>query len=295
MPIKALTDPTECQAVYQQLCDHRSWYDNWDIRWTFNQAQQAGGFPLHFITFEIESEPVSLLPLQYNVERKRLEFFGGRFFEANHAYGLAETHAALFRAIDQTTFIDSLIEYPAELADQMKPSEAGPKYTLDLTQFNSKEEFLGLFDNKFRKNRNYEFRKLEQRGITKTLGSNDDVALMIEMNLDRFGAESSYHHPGWRKGFLEMVQLPYDWQVLRYELGGELIGVQVSTLYEQTYMYHNMGGRIFQYPGLGWYMILQNIFHAKELGATIFDSGTGDLGWKKDWHHQPTAQFTYSA
>jgi len=288
--IEVHTDISVCQELYMQLSDHRSWFDNWDLRWVYNQAYDSN--PLHFLTYSEDEIVKALLPLQFNKEKQVLEFFGGRFFELNHGFGVTNLVAQLFISIQQPAFIDGLAEPPAEVLPYMFPSEAGPKYVLNLTDFSTEEEFLAKFSSGFRKNRRREFRNLDELNITIVRGDSSDAQTMIEFNMERFGEESSYHNRSWREGFLNMVKLPYDWHIRKFMIGDEVIGIQVANLDGSIYISHNKGSKIRNYIGLGWYMTLKNIMYAKSLGATHIESGTGDMGWKIDWHHTPIAQYT---
>ncbi|MDO8424775.1 MAG: hypothetical protein Q7S70_02430, partial [bacterium] len=70
---KIIKDLSRAKEIWDQLSPKETIWDEWDFRYCFYKYYN---FELFFYTGYLKGELVGVLPLQYNPEKKALEFFG---------------------------------------------------------------------------------------------------------------------------------------------------------------------------------------------------------------------------
>ena len=80
LSFKVIKDLSQAKAIWQQLSPQKTLWDDWDFSYCFYKYYN---WELFFYTGYLDGQIVGVLPLQYNPEKKFLEFFGGNYMEEN--------------------------------------------------------------------------------------------------------------------------------------------------------------------------------------------------------------------
>jgi cell division protein FtsI/penicillin-binding protein 2 len=83
LSFKVIKDIEEAKKWWEYFTPHQVIFDEWEFRYCF---YKYFNYDLHFYLGFIKDEPIGLLPLQYDPERKYLEFFGGPPMDDNDVF-----------------------------------------------------------------------------------------------------------------------------------------------------------------------------------------------------------------
>lgn len=276
----------EAERVWNLLSPHKAIDDEWNFRYSFFKHLP---YKLHFITSYKNSQPSSLLPLQINSgdgllppyateAEPFLEFFGGDDTDDNKILG-ENTNLK-----DLTLFL----RLPAHLApldpNFEKLTETEPyekKYYLNLEKYTSHEDFLrDRWGKESRKKLMQQIRRLYKDHSIQILENNyEDINLLADLNIKRFGKDSSFSFP-YRKEIFKDLTRYYGVVMLTIIVDGKKEAVSYGINYKNVYTGMNAGvnGDISDLPK---FLIMLQINKAIELGCTVYDAGKGDSGWKE--------------
>jgi len=283
MEIKTIDKLTEAEQIWKKFVISESWYDQWELRNLFYKIKDIG--QIKFFVATEKSKPVGLLPLQISKIDQKIEFFGGRFFEDNRVWAKDDlARKFLYQNLQGKILLDSILPVDQDLDSRIIPGD--PKFVLPIRQYQKIEDYLQIFSNKRRGNLRRVFKKLAESNLEVKEGKIEDLELLFRLNIKRFGKESIFNDRLHTECFRQMVKIDNNWQILTFKLQGKIEAVSLGALFNQTYLYHNAGTNISDYPNLGNVVIYHNIKRAIELGASSFDAGSEDLGWKSRWHLQ---------
>lgn len=284
MQIQTITDLNTAEKLWNQFVISDNWYNQWELRKLFHQTLNIST-PLFYVAAK-NNQPVGILPLQISNEEKKIEFFGGGFFEGNQAWAKDDqVKSLLYQSVKGNIAFDSIELKDKELDPRIEKGDE--KFFLPIINYKNIDDYLQLFSSKRRSNLRRAFKKLAENKLTIESGTVDDLDILFQLNIKRFGEESVFTNPKRIEAFQEMTKLSNQWEIFTFKLNNKIEAVSLSTLYKDTYLYHNAGTNLSDYPNLGSLVIYHNIKKAIELGAKYFDAGSEDLGWKSRWHLQP--------
>lgn len=281
MQIKIIENLGEAEKLWKLFVSPDSWYNQWDLRKLFYEIKEIGQIRFYLATDG--NQPIGLLPLQISKVDQKIEFFGGRFFEDNQVWAKDEsTRKFLYKNVGGKIFLDSILPVDQDLDSRITLGD--PKFVLPVHEHQTIEDYLQIFSKKRRGNLRRIFKKLAESDLQISYGKPANLELLFQLNIKRFGEESIFNDLKHASCFQEMIKLNNNWQITVFKLHGKIEAVSLGALYNKTYIYHNAGTNITDYPNLGNVVIYHNIKKAIDLGADNFDAGSEDLGWKSRWH-----------
>jgi len=285
---KVITDITEAEKAWESISPKKRITDEWLFRYEYYKYYN---FPIKFFAAYDQEKIVGLLPLQFNTEKKYLEFFGGSYMEDNQIYlikGNEEVKQELIKHID----VHAVLEWMAEPMNTGIQEKIINKYELDLTGLNSIDDYLSKhWSSKARSNIKAQIKKIEALGLKIEYDNPSDFKNLVRMNKERFGKESSFYFPN-RVEYLESVIKKFDSHFISIYINGKLESVGLSFLYKDTYIGLNSGTNL-SINGLGKYLSLQKIKQAINLGAKTYDARAENLGWKESFDYKGRPQYFY--
>jgi CelD/BcsL family acetyltransferase involved in cellulose biosynthesis len=291
MQIKVVSNFEKAQSVWNQLSPKEFWYDEWDVRYLFHQAFN---YPIRFYTCFHLGKPVAVLPLQLNTQDQVLEFFGTGYCEENrvfYAHGFSSWITSLYQSLKEPARL-ATIRSQNEFTEKFALEDY--KYTLSLANYSTLDDYLKQeFRAKRRKNIKRSLREIEEKNIELAEGNPQNLELLFQLNLQRFGKDSSFYKSYLPDVFRQMLSLNYQWQLLTFKIAGQKRAVSLAVLYQDTYLYHNSGTDLRTVPNLGTLVLLKNIERAILSKAKVFDAGLENLGWKERWHFQKIPQYQF--
>ncbi|MBU1177983.1 GNAT family N-acetyltransferase [Patescibacteria group bacterium] len=283
---KLVTDIDTAKICWDSLSPRLCPYDEWDFRYAFFAPSN---FPLAFYAGYINNKLIGLLPLQYNNKNKFLEYFGGDFMEYNHVLidrnyqPLAiKFYQHVLRQITEKIYLRDFMDGDPILENYQPYDET---YYLSLENYQDFEDFLQKkFSSKSRSNIRKKIRQLDKHQIEIIKDEPKDLELLFELNVKRFGSESSFKEEKQQEAFRNLLQLPWEWSLQSFIVDGVKEAVSFSLLYKNIYTYIMAGSNIEKVPNLGSYVVVKALEEAWQKKATLFDAGRNDSGWKNRWH-----------
>jgi hypothetical protein len=285
--LRSIKDPVEARFVWETLMPRDVITDLWEVRSCFHRHFRR---PIHFIAGEKKGRLAGLLPLSWVEESGVYSFFPGEtwhgktWLEQNFIVG--EEPSLLLDAVpgpfhlrylsQRCSFADDKEKAVDEIGYIFRPSLYG-------YQFNA---YLERFSGKARKKIRREIRGIKEQGLTWRYDRLEDIDVMIAMNLSRFGPDSYFSDPRFRKGFMEMIRFFAEQGWLRITtalIRGAAAAVDAGVLYKGTYTLM-AGGTDPCCPGIAKVINMRHIERACEEGMQEVDFLCGDFNWKKIFH-----------
>lgn len=272
----------EGKKIWQKLSPNENIYDNWGLRHCF---YKYFNYPLRFYTGYDGGELIGLLPLQYNNELKRLEFFGGSFMEDNRVFikpGYEECVPQFYNNIkDPARFEDIIGEDPFTKSLDILEY----KYVADISKTKNANDYLvKKFRAKSRNGLRKKIKSIEKMNPEIVVNNYSDIDALMDLNKKAFGKESSFCKPFRYEIYHDLFNLNLDIHTLSFVINGKKEAISLAIKYKNSYVYINAGTNKKGVPNLGTYVIFKNIEKAIQVGAKFFDAGLEDLGWKERWH-----------
>lgn len=298
--LRIISDVAEAKKIWEALSPNESIYDTWEFRFCFHKYYQ---YTLHFIVGYDGQEPVGLLPLQYNADKKYYEFFGTYFMETNRVFikpGYENTVPHYYNQIPTPVNLES-ISAQDEFTSNFPIQDY--KYVLPLTKYQNFDDYVTqAFSSKSRSGLNKKIRTIEATGELVWEENNiNDIELLFKFNIESFddkfeekgGRRSSFLYQYRQEIYRDFLTLPFDPYILNLKINGVIQAVSLTLRYKGQYVFLNTGANLRDIPNLGTYMYYQNIKRAFEQKMTLFDAGTESYGWKERFHLEPTPQHHY--
>jgi len=291
---RVVTNLDEAEKLWRQFSFNQTLFDTWEFRYCF---YKYFNYPIKFIVgVNEQGEDIGLLPLQQNIEKSYLEFFGGSWMEDNKVYTSNEHLADIPLYFQQ-------INEPAHLIGingQDEFSKGLPlddyKYVLDLTHYSSYWDYITeKFNKKSQQTFKRKFKKIEELNPVIILNQDHDLDKLIEFNLKTFGQDSSFHAPFRKEIYRDFLSLPFNKHMLSFRINEEIQAVCLNIEYRGTLFYLNAGANNTDIPNLGSYAIMKAIEHGINNKLQLFDALMISYNWKERWHFDkiPFTKFNF--
>lgn len=289
--IEIVQDVEEARKLWVKWSPGRSLYDDWDFRSCFNQYFN---YPIHFLVGYNDDIQVGILPLQFNSEKKYLEAFGGSYMRNLCVYTKNEYRAFIpefYKSINsraKIVDIDSCDVNPTLLFHDFN-------YTINLSEIKSIDGYLNKFlKSKERTNIKRRFKLMDSKGLFLKKNKAEDLKKLFELNKKNFKDASTFHFPFREKIFFNLFKKNFGNELNSFYFKDDLVCVSFAIFYKKIFYYINLGVEKDIYPHAWSFITLFNIKRSIELGATLFDAGMGDFGWKEKWGFEKKPQYEFN-
>ena len=285
---EVVKDIQNAKILWNQFSPNQTLWDDWDFRYCFYKYYN---YELFFYVGWLGDQAIGLLPLQHN--GKSLEFFGGEYMEENKLFIKPEFKDLIpkfYENIKQRTKLEYISgEDPFTQILPIKDY----KYIYNLSGATDVDQLLDkYFETDAKKKR----RRLEKEvgEIVMTLNNFEDIDLMIELNIQNFGADSSFNQPFRKEIFHDLLKLNHEIFLMTFSIEGKKQAVSLAIKYKDRFVSLNSGVNKEDFPDLAKCLILKKVDQAIKLGCKVFDACAGDYGWKRHWHLEKIPQHKYS-
>ncbi len=290
---KVISDIETAKDMWEYFSPQGEIDDDWNFRYTFYKYLK---FPLHFIVGYDGSKPVGLFPLQmntgkgpipqnYEFKKNFLEFFGGDDMDSNTVFikeGYELSIPQFLQQINEASILAPLAnEYGL---NTLHPGEYTTKYIADLKGMKEFRDFtMKFFDGKGRGKLNNQLSKLHRTyKIQIKDATSDDLELLFDYNIKRFGETSSFQWEYRKQVFYDLMK-HYDYDVFKVIIDDEVKAISFSLLYKKAYLSMNIGYD-YDIRDLGKLVVSTQFERAIKLKCDVYDGGKGDSGWKEQFH-----------
>lgn len=299
LTFKTITDLDSAKEIWNSFSAHKKLDDEWDFRYTWVKELN---YPLQFIVGYDKDKPVGLLPLQLNnntgisqkllkAHKPFLEFFGGVDTDDNHIILLPgyEDHPLDFlREVKSYAILTDMETKYDE--DGFKSEYYLDRFELDLVKIPDFTTFLQTnFDGISRQRLVNRLNKINKTHKVTVEEAKDKLDLLFEMNMQRFGNDSSFHMQYRQNVYKEFLNI-FDADVFTISLDNKLKAISYSIIYRDTYTSINLGYDL-EVRDLQKLLVTTQIKRALEKGCKVFDAGQGNNGWKEHFHLTKIPQY----
>lgn len=303
LSIQCIHDISEAQKYRELLSPYIHYGDLREIRHIFFKHFW---YQAYFYVWFIDNQPIWLLPLQYNTSHNTiekyvvskndfLEFFGWGWFENNKVFikPWYESYIPVFfESLTLPAYLQRITtDHPCVHSLPIGEHQ----YILDTSSRSSYNDFLDeRFEGKTKATFKKQMKKLhEENTIEIAINNKVDLQTMMDRNIERFGADSSFTRPHRQAIFHDMVDSDkLETYLMTFLVNGQKEWVSLGIKHANTYVYLNAWST-FHTNNLGKYIILANIDMAIKLWCKIFDAMRGDGSRKEKWHLTAIPEYNF--
>lgn len=300
MEITVIQEKMECERLWRKFSPQITLFDLWEFRVEFSKAFN---YPLHFIAVLENDEPVGLLPLWYVPEAKTYFWWGDtgdecHWQEENNVW--ARDEAVLSQLIEhcpRPCLLNNLTSHAAErLRSHGQVERANDKQVLDLSGFQTSEDYISSLPKKARSNVRGVMRKIEALHPRIILNHRSHFNDLVTFNKKRY-PNTPLNVPRLFQTFEHLFEQgqnpnsPYASQLLAVCVGDDVAGVDLIFTFNKTYTPFLCGNQVDEFPGIGHFSNIKDIEDALTNGFTKIDFLESDPGSYKEKFFTSIPQF----
>lgn len=290
--IRAVSDPDECQRLWQENIPQELVSDLWEVRDCFNRHYRHQP---HFVVAEQRGRVCGLLPLCWNEEIGSYTYFPGEtwagktWLEQNRIVAasrriLVDMLATLERPYHLRYLrVDNGAAGSLDQVDEIGYHFLPPQHNFEL------DRYFGEFSHKTAKRLRKELAAWETRDLEWRYDNSGDFDVMIRMNLERYGESSYFHDQRFLGSFSALRGLLHDRGWLRtvtVSVGGRSAAVDMGSVYHGT-LTLLAGGTSPDFPGVAKLINVHHMAWACDQRLSRVDFLCGDFNWKTLFHLTP--------
>jgi hypothetical protein len=168
------------------------------------------------------------------------------------------------------------------------------KYVLPLEKYKNIDEYMtDIFSGSNLKKVRSHFRQIEEQKVEILRNNFADIELLFQYNMERFGADSSYHYPGRKEIFRDLLKTSLDTHLLTFVINGVKEAVALTFFHNGVHKRISAGIKKGDWTHIISYINLKEIEYAISLGAKESDAAMGDYGWKEKWGFQKVPEYKF--
>lgn len=295
--VEIVTDINQCSKLWQEFNPAKSLFDSWEFRLAFYKGYK---YEPYFLLLKNGHEVLAILPLWYDLDKKRYTWFGSDWQEEVRFYAKAPSHIqTLLLAAPPPLFLNAIAQDSIEPIKELIGFEADdPKYILSLAKLKNHEDYLM----NLKKNRRHDLRKdrrrIEKQNPEIIINNFDDFKYLIKLSKKRFqekGEKTDWEDVRRITTFKEVIRLSgksYQTRMITIKIDGRIAGVDLICLSGGTYYTVKCGYDVQSFSGIGNFMNLLEIDDAIKLKMEKIDFLQNNYGWKSQYF-QPLPLFKY--
>lgn len=290
--IRLIQNLNEAKDIWTKLSPKESIFDTWEFRMA---TYAPTSDPLLFYTAYEENQPVAVLPLQRTISKGYLEFFGGSMNEDNRVFckpGYENLIPQLYKHVQEKAVLeyitgDEAHNHDLEFLDY--------KYSLSLKSFKSVDDYIAAaFNGETKKKFVKRLRKLEQDSIiTVEYNKWEDLDLLFNFNIERFGEDSTFHFPSRKEVYAILAKSSFDPFLMTFSVNGEKQAVAFALTYKSKFYSINTSISSKADPCMSSYARVKKIEEAIQQGAISYEAQAADCGWKESWHFEKVPLYKF--
>ncbi len=291
LKVKVHSDLEQCYNLWNHFSTNESLYDLWDFRYAWYQVYEYKPF---FYTIYEGKNPLASLPLWFNHDAGRYEFFGGWWSEDNTFFAKDE------RFID---FLFEIVPTPVSLEGiKLTFNREGKKINSFLVEddkksiintrtYKSIEDYMGELKKKYRYNLKADHKRIqEQKPQIKEfeMCGFDKFHNIIDLNKKRFNGHSYFNNIDSMKGyeFVFKNAKSYTYKTIEVDIDGVKAAADLIIQYNKQYYTPIGANNVDEFSGIGYFMHYYELEDAIKNQAEIVDCSQIDYGWKHRYFDQ---------
>jgi len=291
--IRTITDIDECKEIWQKVIPAELVSDIWDVRFCFHSHYNN---PPHFIVAEENNKITGFLPLSWNEESNRYNYFPGEtwegktWLEQNRIIAdNSKVFSDMLETLDRPYHIRYLRKdwswnYSNESIDEIGYLFIPENFDYDFNRY------MEAFSHKSAKRLKREIASWEQLNVKWSFNDPKDFEKLCSLNRSKYGQLSYFHDERFLNSFYSLLQFLQEREWLRMvtvSVDDEPAAVDMGSLYNGM-LTMLAGGTNDKYRGIAKLINIHHITHACEQKLDSVDFLCGNFNWKTMFHLSPT-------
>jgi hypothetical protein len=281
--VKVYSNLEICHQLWEQFSPNQSLFQLWEFRYSWYLGYRYQPF---FYTIQLNNQPLAVLPLCFNEDKKEFQWFGGWWPEDNLFFVKDEKFIPLlFKIAPKPLLLTGILPFDNLKNYQLLEDEY--KYISDISRIKTFDDYLSNLSKKNRyhfKNYHYRFSLLEPKIVF--LEGNRSSMLKILKKLSIIDYErkdvSEYRKSERMNTFREIYLHQGRYKIFtlygkikNYDFALDILGVYKNQFYILT-----GAADIERFPGAIHYLTYLEIEKAIQMGYSLVDAMQIDYNWK---------------
>ncbi len=280
--VQVLTDIKICKELFNKFSPQDTIFATWDFRYAWHLGYNY--LPCFIVVF-FDKKAVGLLPLWYEHDKKQFRWFGSYWMEDNSFWVFDKKYIPLLLSIcPSRTYLNAITLDSKSFSKILNLKQDEAKYTLNLTRFNSSEDFLQALNKKKRYNLKRDWKQITNQKPKIIINRFKDLSTFFDLSIQRFGVDSDCTDPKRRETYKQILKQAKTYQVrmITTEIKDKIASVDLVFLFKDTYYAAKGSNNINLFPGIGHFVNLFQIKDALALGYKKIDFLQHSYGWKEE-------------
>lgn len=285
--VKVHSSLEQCYALWEKFSPKKSLFDLWDFRYAWFKGYK---FTPYFYTIYEGKTPLALLPLWYDDEKKRYEWFGSDWMEDNLFFVSGEEFInVLLKLIPKAMYLNGIESIPDEVISGITVGCDDDKYFKNIKSFKTMDEYLLSLDKKHRYNLKRDYHQiLNFHPQIEVLENNNfaEFKQVIKLSNYRFngeGEEESDLIDARRIDAYRAILSEsgiYKTKFIKVVIQDYLAAVDLNVVYKERYYTLRGGNDVERFPGIGNFMVYLEFEDAIKNQYGLVDCLQVDYSWK---------------
>lgn len=295
LQLKVESNMEKCFNLWEKFSQKKSLFDLWDFRYGWYQGYK---YQPYFYTLYEKNRPLAVLPLWFDEEDKKYEWFGSDWMEDCQFFVKDEKYIDLLFQIMPTPIYINAVEVTKSMKNKPFFKKMKPDYNKnikDISKFKSVENVLNSFDKKHRYNLRHDVAYINDfhpRIVFTSYKDKNVFNRFIKLNTLRFDGmnkeSSDLIGKTRRKAFYSFVKNSgvYKTKFIEVYIQNHLAAIDIVIEYKDTYYIPRGSNDINRFKGIGNYMIYIEYEDAIRNRRKLVDCLQVDYGWKHRYFDQ---------
>lgn len=278
---------SECFLLWEKFGRKESLFDLWDFRFSWYQGY---GYTPYFYTIYEGKNPLALLPLWYDLEKKRHEWFGSDWMEDNQFFVKDPHLIELILAVAPQPLWLNTIDGLPELLNKAEFEKDDDKFIGRIGNLKNINQYLLTLEKKHRYNLKRDFLHItgyynpqieivekpdfsEFENIIRLSKNRFNGTLKNETDLANGKRINTYSHILKNSGI-------YRVKFVKVLIQGILAAIDLIITYKERYYTLKGANDLERFPGIGNFMVYFELEDAIKNQFNLIDCLQIDYGWK---------------
>lgn len=293
--LKVISNIEDCFLLWEKFSHKKSLFDLWDFRYSWFAGYR---YQPYFYSLYEGKTPLAILPLWYDKERRRYEWFGSDWMEDNRFFVTQkELIPLLLKIAPRPLFLNAIEEdklnYELRIVNygSLGFSNDDEKYIVDIKRFKAIDDYLFSLNKKHRYNLKKDFERImafnPKIEIMESTNFRDFQSI-VSLSKNRFNGDdpSDLINPkrlATYKAILKNSGL-YKAKFIKVFIQNYLAACDLIVTYNDRYYTLKGANDVFRFSGIGNFLVYLEADDAINNGFSLIDCLQIDYGWKHKYY-----------
>lgn len=291
LELKVVSNLNQCQEIWNLFSSKKSLFDLWSFRFSWYEGYQ---YQPCFYTIYEEKKPLACLPLWFDIEKKRFEWFGSYWMEDNDFFYLDDRFIKiLFKIAPKPVYLNAISSSLVKKVDffenhSLLPDR--PKYVFQFNNIKNMDQYLSTLSKKHRYNLKRDYLNIKKNFKPKIeiFYSNNFSYFeeLISLSKKRFNGmlkdQTDLIIPQRIKTYKSILKNQGNYRVkfVRVQIQNFVAAIDLVIVTKDRYYPLKGANDINRFPGIGNFMTYIEFEDALKTGFSYIDCLQDDYGWK---------------